>query len=154
MDLLIAAVGRLRGAEADLCADYAARTGQTGRSLGLGPLRIEEVDDRRARDDTSQAARLIALSEGAFRVVLDERGVSLSSPDLAERIGGQRDGGTRRMAFLIGGADGHAQTTRAAADLTLSLGPMVWPHALVRVMVAEQLYRAVSILAGTPYHRE
>ncbi len=90
---------------------------------------------------------------GAIRVVLDERGNQMSSPALAERLAGWRDRGEGAAVFFIGGADGLAPGLRDEADLSLSLGPLVWPHMLVRVMLAEQLYRAATILAGTPYHR-
>ncbi|MEM6972161.1 MAG: 23S rRNA (pseudouridine(1915)-N(3))-methyltransferase RlmH [Pseudomonadota bacterium] len=153
MQIMIAAVGRLRGAEADLTADYLARATQAGRATALGPVTLQEVDERHARHSPAQAERLLALSEGCARIVLDERGRSLDSPALARHLASLRDGGTRRAAFLIGGADGHTTPAREAADLSLSLGPMVWPHALARVMVAEQIYRATQILAGTPYHR-
>ena len=77
----------------------------------------------------------------------------MTSPEFAKLIGRERDGGTPAMVFLIGGADGHHDSLRAAVGHRLSFGPMVWPHMLARVMLAEQLYRAISILAGTPYHR-
>ncbi|MEO1315792.1 MAG: 23S rRNA (pseudouridine(1915)-N(3))-methyltransferase RlmH [Pseudomonadota bacterium] len=154
MDLVIAAVGRLKGGpEAAMVDDYAARASQAGRPLGLGPVTVIEIDERRARRPADQILRLREAAAESVRVVLDERGRTLTSPDLAERIAGWRDGGRRRAAFLIGGADGHAPEMREGADLLLSFGPMVWPHALARVMLAEQLYRAVSILAQSPYHR-
>jgi 23S rRNA (pseudouridine1915-N3)-methyltransferase len=90
----------------------------------------------------------------ALVVALDERGVTLSSRDLAARLGGWRDSGRREIAFLIGGADGLGRAALDRAALVLSLGPMTWPHLLVRVMLAEQLYRAVAILQGHPYHRD
>ncbi|MEM7499523.1 MAG: 23S rRNA (pseudouridine(1915)-N(3))-methyltransferase RlmH [Pseudomonadota bacterium] len=155
MELLIAAVGRLKGGpEAALVEDYAARASQAGRPLGLGPLTVIEIDERRARRPAEQTSRLREAAGEGVRVVLDERGRQLSSPALAKRIAEWRDAGRRRASFLIGGADGHAPEMRGEADLVLSFGPMVWPHALARAMLAEQLYRAVSILAGTPYHRE
>ena len=91
--------------------------------------------------------------ERAVTVVLDERGVALGSEPLAARLGAWRDDGVREARFLIGAADGHDAATRAAADLLLGFGPATWPHLLVRAMLAEQLYRATSILAGHPYHR-
>ncbi|MEM7526608.1 MAG: 23S rRNA (pseudouridine(1915)-N(3))-methyltransferase RlmH [Pseudomonadota bacterium] len=154
MELTIAAVGRLKGSpEAGIVDDYAQRVTQTGRGLALGPLSVVEIDERRAKRAADQVARLREAAEGAVRVVLDERGRQLSSPALAENLARWRDDGQRRAAFLIGGADGHDRALRDEADLLLSFGPMVWPHALARVMLAEQLYRAVSILAGLPYHR-
>ena len=86
-------------------------------------------------------------------VVLDERGASLTSTALADKLGRWRDEGVREVRFLIGAADGHDEATRQSADLLLSLGPATWPHLLVRAMLAEQLFRATSILAGHPYHR-
>ena len=94
------------------------------------------------------------LPADSVSVVLDERGQALSSTELARKLEGWRDGGKREAQFLIGGADGHDEAERVKADLLLSLGPATWPHLLVRAMLAEQLFRATSILANHPYHRE
>ena len=94
------------------------------------------------------------LEKGGVAVVLDERGEALSSMELARKLEQWRDGGKREIRFSIGGADGHGEAERARADLVLSLGPATWPHLLVRAMLAEQLFRATSILANHPYHRE
>ncbi len=99
----------------------------------------------------AQLAR--AVPAGAVLCVLDERGEELTSPAFASRMADWRDGGRQDAAFVIGGADGVDPALRARADLVLSFGRMVWPHLLVRVMLAEQLYRATTILAGSPYHR-
>lgn len=155
MKVLVAAVGRLKpGPELALAEDYLARAGQAGRGLGLGPFAVSEIDERKARDAAAQSARLIeAIPAGAHAIALDERGEALSSDAFAGLLARLRDGGTPAAAFLIGGADGHADSVRARADRLISFGPMVWPHMLARVMLAEQLYRAASILAGSPYHR-
>lgn len=155
MKLTVAAVGRLRGGpEAELLGEYARRIEAHGRALGLFPFRVVEIDDRKARDRTRQSAMLVeAIPNGAAVIVLDERGKALRSPDFAALIAGFRDAGRAETVFLIGGADGHDAAVRHRADHLISFGPMVWPHMLVRVMLAEQIYRAVSILAGTPYHR-
>ena len=155
MRVLITAVGRLRGGpEAALVDDYLARLTRTGAALGLGPAEVVEVEDRAGGGPTAQAARLErAIPEGARLCVLDERGRVLDSPGFAGRLAGWRDDGARVAAFVIGGADGVDPALRARADLVLSFGPMVWPHLLVRAMLAEQLYRAATILAGSPYHR-
>lgn len=155
MRLLIGAVGRKRaGPEAELCADYLTRLGRTGRPLGLGPADLAEVEDRRSGGPGPEGALLLRLPPpGAAVCALDERGRMLSSDDLATTLAGWRDAGRPCAAFLIGGADGLSDEVRARADLCLSFGPMVWPHMLVRAMLAEQLYRAATILAGTPYHR-
>ena len=94
-----------------------------------------------------------AIPDGAALCVLDERGRQLTSPQFADQLAGWRDAGQRDVAFIIGGADGIDPALRDRADLAISFGRMVWPHMLARVMLAEQLYRAASILAGAPYHR-
>jgi 23S rRNA (pseudouridine1915-N3)-methyltransferase len=112
------------------------------------------VEPRRGTGPAPEAEALVrALPDGAALVALDERGRMLTSPDLAARLAARRDSGTQDLAFLIGGADGLDPALRDRADLVLSFGPMVWPHMLARVMLAEQLYRAATILAGSPYHR-
>ena len=155
MKVAICAVGRLRaGPEKDLCDDYLTRFDKTGRALGLGPARVIEVEDRKGGGMAAEAALLArAIPESAVLCVLDERGEAVTSPDFARRIGRWRDEGRAELALVIGGADGVDPGLRARADWALSLGPMVWPHMLVRAMLAEQLYRAASILAGAPYHR-
>ena len=90
---------------------------------------------------------------GGRTVVLDETGADLSSPQLAAKLQGWQDGGAREVRFLIGAADGHDAATRAGADLLLGFGHATWPHMLVRAMLAEQIYRATTIVAGHPYHR-
>jgi 23S rRNA (pseudouridine1915-N3)-methyltransferase len=151
----LCAVGRARsGPEAALVEDYLARFSRTGRPHGLGPAELVEVEDR-LRGGPSPEARLLAaaLPKDARLVALDERGRTMNSPDFAAFLGRAAAEGTRDLAFVIGGADGLAPDLRDRANLVLSLGPMVWPHLLVRVMLAEQLYRAATILAGGPYHR-
>jgi 23S rRNA (pseudouridine1915-N3)-methyltransferase len=150
----VAAVGRLRkGPERALVEDYLARFAQTGRAVGLGPATLTEIDERRhAGMEAEGAALLSALGDGPV-VALDERGEALDSPALAALLARWRDAGERDATFVIGGADGLGDAVRARADRLLSFGPMVWPHMLARVMLAEQLYRAAGILAGTPYHR-
>ncbi|NND18725.1 MAG: 23S rRNA (pseudouridine(1915)-N(3))-methyltransferase RlmH [Silicimonas sp.] len=154
MKLKIAAVGRLRGGpEAELISDYLDRFDKTGRGLGLGPVSVHEVEARKG-GMRAEAALLEKAVAGSNPVcVLDERGKSLSSIAFADLLAKWRDEGRAEAAFVIGGADGIDPSLRANADIALGLGPMVWPHMLVRVMLAEQLYRAASILAGAPYHR-
>ncbi len=155
MKITIAAVGRMKpGPERLLLDDYLKRAGQAGRALVLGPFTVTEIDERRARDRATRSARLIeAIPPGATAIALDERGKTLSSPAFARMLTNLRDQGTGATVFLIGDADGHNDALRARADRLISFGPMVWPHMLARVMLAEQLYRAVSILSGSPYHR-
>lgn len=155
MRLHLAAVGRLReGPELALFRDYVLRFDRSARPLGLGPLTLHEVEDRKGGGKAAEGALLArALPEGAYTVALDERGKMMTSPDLAALLARQRDGGRQDFALAIGGADGLDPGFRDGADMMLSLGPMVWPHMLVRVMLAEQLYRAATILGGGPYHR-
>ena len=155
MKVRIAAVGRLRsGAEADLIADYRTRFDRTGRALGLGPLDIREVEAKKGGMDAEADLLRKAAADARPIIALDERGKTFTSPDFANLLARWRDDGAPEACFLIGGADGLSPALREAADHKLSFGKMVWPHMLVRVMLAEQLYRAASILAGSPYHRE
>ena len=155
MRLHILAVGRLRaGPEKALFDDYLTRFDRSGRALGLGPARLVEVEDRKGGGRAAEAALLAkAIPEGALVCALDERGTAESSPQFARRLADWRDAGRGDLALVLGGADGIDPALRARADHALSFGRMVWPHMLARVMLAEQLYRAASILAGGPYHR-
>lgn len=155
MRVTLCVVGRLRsGPERDLIDDYLTRFDRTGRALGLGPIDVREVEDRKGGGMAAEAALLQkALPTGAAVIALDERGKVKSSPDFAQDLARFRDDGRGDLAFIIGGADGIDPALRAKCDGALSFGKMVWPHMLVRVMLAEQLYRAASILAGAPYHR-
>lgn len=155
MRLTVVAVGRGRDDPARaLFEAYAERL----KGHPLGPLTLKEVEVRRAvpagalRREEAKLLRA-AVPPGAPLVALDERGRSLSSADFAARLGQWRDTGAAEVAFVIGGAEGLDGAARDAADLVLSLGAMTWPHLLVRGLLAEQLYRAQSILTGHPYHR-
>jgi 23S rRNA (pseudouridine1915-N3)-methyltransferase len=151
----LCAVGRLRsGPERDLIADYTQRFDRTGRALSLGPLTEHEVEDKKNAGMAAEAELLArAVPAGAVLVTLDERGKLLTSPEFATQLARWRDAGRQDVAFVIGGADGIDPSLRARADFSISFGQMVWPHMLVRVMLAEQLYRAANILSGGPYHR-
>ncbi|WP_417279536.1 23S rRNA (pseudouridine(1915)-N(3))-methyltransferase RlmH [Celeribacter sp.] len=155
MRVHICAVGRLRaGPEAALIDDYTTRFDRTGRALGLGPLTISEVEDKKGGGMKAEADLLQrALPKGAVIVTMDERGKIVSSPEFSSKLAEWRDAGRSDVAFVIGGADGIDPSLRAQADFSISLGKMVWPHMLARAMLTEQLYRAASILAGSPYHR-
>ena len=154
MRLAIAAIGRMRGGPlAEVFADYAGRL-----KAGRWTLDLVECEERRPLAGARRMAReaellRAAMPAGAYAIALDERGATLRSAAFAERLGRLRDAG-REAVFLIGGADGLDPQLRGSCDLALGLGVMTWPHMLVRVMLAEQLYRAQSILAGHPYHRE
>ena len=155
MRLRIIAIGRLRnGPEKDLIEDYIARFNRTGRQLGLGPVEFTELEDKKGGGKTAEGALLSkAIPTSAAVIALDEYGTLHDSPDFAQSLVRIRDQAPSELIFVIGGADGLAPGVLARADAKLSFGRMVWPHMLVRVMLAEQLYRAASILAGGPYHR-
>lgn len=156
MRVHIRAVGRLqaRSHERALVDDYWARFGQTARTLGWRVGTEAEVEDKKNNGMAAEAALLRAsVPASALLVCLDERGQVLSSPAFADKLRGWADQGRPDVAFVIGGADGIDPALRAEADMLLSFGTMVWPHKLVRVMLAEQLYRAATILTGSPYHR-
>ncbi|MBE0412282.1 23S rRNA (pseudouridine(1915)-N(3))-methyltransferase RlmH [Yoonia sp.] len=155
MRVHICAVGRLRqGPARDLYDDYLTRFDRTGRALAIGPAQLIEVEDKKGGGMAAEAVLLQrAIPDGALICAMDERGKILSSPDFAHQLAAWRDQGRQDLAFVIGGADGIDPALRTQADTSLSFGKMVWPHMLVRVMLSEQLYRAASILAGSPYHR-
>ncbi|MFM2354429.1 MAG: hypothetical protein RLZZ528_165 [Pseudomonadota bacterium] len=155
MRIHLCVVGRLRaGPERVLVDDYLERFGKTGRALGLGPAVEHEVEDRKNLGMAAEAQLLDrAIPAGAVLVTLDERGAQMTSPEFAGLLARWRDAGRQDLALVIGGADGIDPALRARAEASVSFGRMVWPHMLVRVMAAEQLYRATQILAGTPYHR-
>jgi 23S rRNA (pseudouridine1915-N3)-methyltransferase len=152
--ITLLAVGRLgRTAEAAMAGAYAERATAAGRALGLGPVEVVEVESKKP-GKAGEAAALLAQAEGAHLVACDEHGSPLASRELADRIAALRDQGTRRLMFVVGGPDGLDTSVLRAARERLAFGPQTWPHALVRVMLAEQVYRAVTILAGSPYHRD
>jgi len=159
MRLLIAAVGKLKqGPEREFCAHYLARAEALGRSLSLSPLAAVELSESKAaslpaRQAAEADALLAKVPPASTLICLDPGGKLLSSEDFAGVLAKFRDGGAGGLAFLIGGADGLGQAARERADLVLSLGPMTLPHGLARIVLAEQLYRAMTILAGHPYHR-
>ncbi len=156
MRVTIAAIGRAKtGPEAALTSDYISRFNRTGKALGLGPCVIVEREDRKKGGRAAEGALLLdALPGGARVIALDERGRSFTSREFATQLAKWRDDGLRDCAFVIGGADGLGSAVRDRADLSISFGKMVWPHMLARVMLTEQLYRAATILSGSPYHRD
>lgn len=160
MKIIISAVGKLKdGPERDLVARYAERATQTGRGVALGPVEFREVSEscaRRPEDRKREEAQalLSGLSRSAPIIALDETGKTFSSAEFSAKLGRWRDEGTSVLQFVIGGADGLDADILAASALALSFGKQTWPHQIVRVLLSEQVYRAASILAGHPYHRE
>ncbi len=156
--LRLVCVGHAKaGAERDLAARYIERARLAGRAAGL-VLEYREIDESRARrpeDRKAEEARAIAarVEPGALVVALDERGEAIDSPRFANLIGGARDDGAPALVFVIGGPDGLDPAFKKTATHCIAFGAMTWPHQLVRVMASEQIYRAVTILTGHPYHR-
>jgi 23S rRNA (pseudouridine1915-N3)-methyltransferase len=146
------------GPERELAARYGKRLGALAPSLGVTHLDWREIDESRARrmeDRRVEEAQAIlaALPKGAWLTLLDERGAALTSEQWAAEIGKAKDGSIPAYAVAMGGPDGFDPSLRSRARSIVSFGAMTWPHQLVRVMASEQLYRALSILAGLPYHR-
>jgi 23S rRNA (pseudouridine1915-N3)-methyltransferase len=159
MRLIIAAIGRLKdGPDRELADRYLKRLEQAGRALRFTPVDVIELPEARGDNvDTrkaDEASRLIAKLAGVeYVVAMDEHGRSLRSETFAELLAKKRDAGTSSLAFVIGGPDGHGPALLARADYKLTLSPMTLPHGLARIVLAEQLYRATTILSGHPYHR-
>jgi 23S rRNA (pseudouridine1915-N3)-methyltransferase len=159
MRLRIAAVGRLKaGPERELLDRYVERVNAAGRAVHLAPLDVVDVSEsaaRRPADRLAEEAKALKKWAiiGARRIVLGARGKNLSSEDFAQYLAALREKGAPAALFLIGGADGLAADARKDADLVLAFGAATFPHQLVRILLAEQIYRAVTILSGHPYHR-
>jgi 23S rRNA (pseudouridine1915-N3)-methyltransferase len=159
MRIIVIAVGRLKqGPERELSDAYRKRAGAIGRVLGIREIEIVEIRESRAHDaERRRVEESIAIAnvipETAAVAILDERGDNLDSATLAATIRKWREAQSSAACFVIGGADGLAQSLRDRAKLKLAFGTATWPHQLVRIMLLEQLYRAGTILAGHPYHR-
>ena len=154
MKITLLTVGKLgRAPEAVLARDYAERATATGRALGLGPVDILEVESRKP-GKAAEGEGLLGHLTDSYVIACDEHGQAFASRAFATRVAKLRDEGRRRLVLIIGGADGLSPEVLARADETLAFGPQTWPHALARAMLAEQVYRAATILAGGPYHRD
>ena len=148
------AIGRLaRSPETELVKTYVERATNAGRSLSLGPVEVIEVESRKP-GKAAEAEALRPQLEGCHVIVCDEHGAARPSRAFAAELETLRDRGVRRLAFVIGGADGLDPELIASAQGKLAFGPQTWPHALARAMLTEQVYRAISILGGSPYHRD
>ncbi|QCI96722.1 23S rRNA (pseudouridine(1915)-N(3))-methyltransferase RlmH [Agrobacterium larrymoorei] len=159
MRISIFAVGRLKsGPEKDLASRYLDRFAKAGPAIGLEFAKMIEVQESRASNADTRKREEAAilekhLADGAALILLDERGKALDSPAFADLFGTMRDNGKRDVVITIGGADGLDPALYEKAIATLCLGKLTWPHQIVRILIAEQLYRAVTILSGHPYHR-
>ncbi|MEM9376769.1 MAG: 23S rRNA (pseudouridine(1915)-N(3))-methyltransferase RlmH [Pseudomonadota bacterium] len=153
MHIKLISVGKLKsGAEKDLVDDYIARFNKSGPQIGFRSLQLISLTS--GGGVVAEGERLLAALPDKSPVIrLDEHGPAQRSLDFAKRLERLRDRGTTELCFLIGGAEGYSEAVRAACPETLALGPQTWPHRLVKVMLTEQLYRAVSLLAGLPYHK-
>ncbi|MDP3493195.1 MAG: 23S rRNA (pseudouridine(1915)-N(3))-methyltransferase RlmH [Hyphomonadaceae bacterium] len=152
MRIRILCVGRMKdGPERELVNDYLTRAQKSGKSLGYRAVEEIEIPSSTKEDE---GPRLLAKHGQGILIRLDERGEAWTSQDLSKRLARWRDAGEDAVSFVIGGADGTSPAIAAAARHTISFGVQTWPHRLVRVMIAEQVYRALSIEAGSPYHRE
>jgi 23S rRNA (pseudouridine1915-N3)-methyltransferase len=160
MRLLLVCVGRLKaGLERDLAARYLERAAAAGRALGFTAIESREIEESRARrpeDRKIEEAKSIRaqVAVHAKTVLFDEHGAAIDSKDFATLLARLRDEGAPAIGLVIGGPDGLAPELKPEAAACVSFGRMAWPHQLVRVMAAEQIYRAMTILSGHPYHRE
>lgn len=159
MRITLVCVGRAKAApEQVLCDNFLKRARGAGRNLGFSQIELVVVETSRA---SSAHARMVQEAErlsrripsGAHRIVLDERANALGSLAFAERLAALRDSALRDLVFIVGGPDGLAPGLREDAEEHISLGPQTWPHLLVRAMLAEQIFRGLTILSGHPYHR-
>jgi len=159
MRLLVLAVGHSRGtSEGTLTDDFIGRASAFGRRLGFSAIAVEEVAVSKLREAKLRVAeegrRLAArIPPGTHAIFLDARGKGMTSEDFAEMLAAMRDAGARDLVFLIGGPDGLDPGPAVKSSRSLAFGPQTWPHLLVRAMLAEQIYRALTILGGHPYHR-
>ena len=159
MRLLVLAVGHARGtSEAALTEDFIGRAKAFGKRLGFSSVAIEEVTVSKLREARGRIAdegeRLAArIPDGAHVISLDAKGKGMTSEAFAEMLAAMRDAGARDLVFLIGGPDGLNPGPSVKAGRSLAFGPQTWPHLMVRAMLSEQIYRALTILAGHPYHR-
>jgi 23S rRNA (pseudouridine1915-N3)-methyltransferase len=159
MRIIVAAIGRLKqGPERELAERYHKRAADAGRKAGLAAFDIVEIKESRAGDTARRKleesiAIANVIPERAVTVVLDERGENISSDAFAARLQAWRSQNTPAVVFIVGGADGLTPSLRERASLAIAFGTATWPHQLARIMLLEQLYRGVMILAGHPYHR-
>jgi 23S rRNA (pseudouridine1915-N3)-methyltransferase len=159
MKLAVSAIGLLKsGPETELAVDYQKRMSGVGRNAGITDLLIREFPESRAATDALRKAeeqKLLwsTVPDGTHSIALDERGKAITSQEFAALLKRLAESATKQTTFLIGGPDGHAPETRAKARQILSFGPMTFPHRLLRVMLLEQIYRAVTIIVNHPYHR-
>lgn len=155
MRVSLRAAGMMRsGPERDLVDDYLVRADRLARGQGFLSVSEDAVDTSRCKNRAEATQRILNVPEDTKLILLDERGKSLTSRELSKLLARTRDDGVSSLAFIIGPADGFDPASIPPGLQRISFGKQTWPHKLVRVMLAEQLYRALSILSGSPYHRD
>ena len=155
MRINICAIGHIKNSpEEELIKDYINRFDRIGNIIGVGPIKVIEKEDKKNKGVLAEGQLLMdSIPTGSIICALDENGLELDSYGFAKKISFWRDHGNQAVTLIIGGASGLSKGVKEKADLSISLGKMVWPHRLVRVMLAEQLYRAASIISRSPYHK-
>ena len=155
MKISIIAVGRISNSfEAELVNRYINRFNKLSNLIGLSLLPIIEVDDKKYKTKKHQAKKILEIIKIESNIVIfDQKGKSVSSENFTKYLINQRDSGEKKLVFIIGGAFGLCKSLYNESNEILSLGKMIWPHFLVRVMVTEQIYRSASIILGNPYHK-
>ena len=155
MKIVLRASGLMKsGPERDLVDDYISRAQHLGRGLGIPDITESAIDTRNAKSRSLETRAILSGYESCRLVILDERGKTLTSRQMASQITKWRDTAENTVVFAIGGADGFEPADIPPGAIKWSFGAQVWPHKLVRVMMAEQIYRSLSIMARTPYHRD
>lgn len=159
MQIFVAAIGRLKKSdELNLCNKFELRIKNAGAQLGFSKFQHIDFEEDKSQQvqirKNKEAEKLLsAIPKGALIVALDEHGKQFTSPEFSQKIANFRDDGAPAIAFLLGGPDGHGQAVLNQADLKLSLSKMTWPHQIARALLFEQIYRAITIMSGHPYHR-
>lgn len=158
MKVALAAIGKFKNSEPEqsLAIDYLKRAELQARPLGISAINLIEVEIK-AKDNVKEResdALLQAISPNSFLIVLDENGKDMKSRELASLFEKQLNNGCKEIVFAIGGADGHSQSLKSRANFTLAFSKLTWPHKLIRAMASEQIYRAMTILTNSPYHRD
>lgn len=154
LKILVLAVGKAAGPEDELCKRYVTRAGPLARKMGVTDVSVRELADARGPTRATLEGQAILDKRPPGRLVaLDERGAAWTSQKLARSLRDWADAGTPAVTFAIGGADGHCEAVREAADAVVSLSALTLPHQLARVVVLEQIYRAITLCVGHPYHR-
>ncbi len=155
MKISIIAVGRISNSfEAELVNRYIYRFNKLNKLIGLSLMQIIEVDDKKYKTKKQQAKKILEITKAETNIVIfDQIGKSISSENFTKYLTNQRDSGVKKLVFIIGGAFGLCRSLYKESNQIFSLGKMIWPHFLVRVMVTEQIYRSASIIVGNPYHK-